>query len=319
MPRLLIVKTSSMGDVVHCLPVVNDIRAHVPAVEIEWLAEEAFAEIPRMHPGVARVIPMAWRRWRRSLLDRRTRAEIRDLHRTLHDGAFDFVLDLQGLLKSALFGLMTTGTRLGLDRKSAWEPLASLTYHRRFSVPPTWHAVDRYRQLAAQAFDYTAGPGLDYGLSTPEPAPVWLPSSSFAVLLTATSRPEKLWPEADWARLGQAFHDTQMLSVLPSGSAEEELRARRIAEKIPGSLVAPRMNLTNAAAVLGRACVVVGVDTGLLHLASGLGTPAVGIYCGSSPAENGVRADTPHSNLGGPGLVPDLREVTQAVLAVARR
>jgi heptosyltransferase-1 len=318
MPRILLVKTSSMGDIVHCLPVASDIRVHVAGAEIHWLAEEAFAEIPRLHPGIASVIPIAWRRWRRSLFSGATRIELRALRDTLASFRFDSVLDLQGLMKSALFGLLAGGTRMGLDWRSAWEPLATLSYHRHFSVPPAWHAVDRYRHLAAQAVGYTLAKPLEYGIDAPRTALDWLPAAPFALLLSATSREEKLWPEERWIAVGNALANHGLIPVLLWGSAAEEARARRIGEGIAQAVIAPRLSLLQAAATLGRARVVIGVDTGLLHLASALAVPTIGIYCGSRPEENGVRADTPHANLGGPRRAPAVAEVLDTARAIAR-
>ncbi|MDP3082962.1 MAG: lipopolysaccharide heptosyltransferase I, partial [Rubrivivax sp.] len=147
--KLLIVKTTSMGDVVHAMPALSDICAHVPGLQVDWLVESPFAAIPRLHPGVRRVLPMAWRKWRHRLFARDTWAAMAALRTELRREPYDLVLDLQGLLKSALWGRQAIGPLAGYDRHSGREPAASWLYQRRAAVPQTWHAVQRCRALAA--------------------------------------------------------------------------------------------------------------------------------------------------------------------------
>lgn len=316
MSDILLVKTSSMGDIIHNLPVVSDILAHMPEARIDWVAEEGFADIPALHPGVRRVIPVAVRRWRRSLLRLGTWSEVRNFTRQLRATPYDMVLDSQGLIKSALMTRMARGTRCGLAWDSAWEPLASLAYDRKFHVDPELHAVTRYRQLAAQAFGYTLPARLDYGIRATGGELPWLPSSPYAVLLHATSRREKLWPEAAWIELAARLEDQGMAAVLPWGTPTERERSARLAAHMTQAVVAPSMRLEEAATLLAGARLVVGVDTGLVHLASAVGVPVVGIYCGSDPARNGLVADTPFVNLGNVGLTPTVAEVANAATAL---
>ena len=309
MPRILLVKTSSMGDVIHNLPIISDIRSRYPSAEIDWLVEESFADIPALHPGVAQVIPVAIRRWRKSLYRPQTWREMHALRTRLSNTAYDFILDTQGLLKSGLLARLAQGEHLGLDRRSAREPLASLCYDKTFAVDPNAHAVVRYRTLAAQALDLAPDLPLDYGVQIPNTRLNWLPAGRYAVLLHATSRKEKLWPETDWIALGNILHQRGIGSVLPWGGLAEYERAQRLAGAIPNAIVAPRLSLTEAALMLKPASLVVGVDTGLVHLATAVGTPTIGIYGGSDPAKNGLYANTPMRNLGGPGFAPSSAEV----------
>lgn len=309
MPRILLVKTSSMGDVIHNLPIVSDIRSRFPAAEIHWLVEEGFADIPRLHPGVNEVIPVALRRWRRQLWRPSVWREMAALRQRLKAAPYDFILDTQGLLKSAMLGRLARGVHIGYAKTCAREPLAARFYDRAFHVDPGAHAVLRYRALAAQAFELATGLPLDYGIPKPQAAPSWAPDAPYAVLLHATSRDEKLWPEDDWVNLGTNLHRQGMVSLLPWGNGAEFERAERLAARIHDAIVAPRMRLTEAAALLARARIVVGVDTGLVHLATAVGTPTIGIYCGSDPAKNGLYAATPIANLGGEGAPPAVKEV----------
>jgi heptosyltransferase-1 len=318
MSDILLVKTSSMGDIIHNLPVVSDILAAMPEAKIDWVAEESFAEIPVLHPGVRRVIPVAIRRWRRSLFQSGTWSEIRRFVHALRATRYDMVLDSQGLIKSALMARLARGTRCGLDWNSAREPLASLAYGRKFSVNPAMHAVTRYRQLAAQAFGYPLPARLDYGVRAPTHALPWLPNGSYAVLLHATSRAEKLWPETAWIELAAHLHGQGMATVLPWGTPAERERSTRLAAQMAQAVVAPSMGLGQAATLLAHARLVVGVDTGLVHLATAVGVPAVGIYCGSDPARNGLIADTPFANLGNVGVVPTVAEVVGTAMALVK-
>ena len=309
MPRILLVKTSSMGDVIHNLPIISDIRTRHPNAEIDWLVEESFAAIPALHPGVAQVVPVAIRRWRKTLYRPQTWREMRALRTRLSRTAYDFVLDTQGLLKSGLLARLAHGVHLGLDWRSARESLAALCYDKTFAVDPQAHAVVRYRMLASLAFDLAADLPLDYGVQIPNDRLNWLSPGRYAVLLHATSRKEKLWPELDWIALGTALLANGIGSVLPWGSLAEYERAQRLVGQIPKAIIAPRLSLTEAALMLKQASVVIGVDTGLVHLATAVGTPTIGIYGGSDPEKNGLYAHTPMRNLGRPGFAPSNAEV----------
>lgn len=305
-----------MGDVINNLPVVTDILYHFPDAQIDWVVEAPFSDIPKMHPGVKTVIPVSIRRWRKSLFKRSTWIEIGDFKHKLQSKQYDIVLDTQGLMKSALITRMAQGTRCGFAWDSAWEPLATLFYDKKFSVDKTRHAVDRYRLLAAQTFGYKPEPHINYGIVAPTLTPSWLPENPYAVLLHATSRIEKLWPESSWAELGAYFKNQGIICILPWGNADEQARSQRLAELIPGAIVPPSMRLEEAAVMLDRASGVVGVDTGLVHLTAALKKPVVAIFCGSDPAVNGLYADSPIRNLGNFGTSPPVAEVIRAVEAV---
>ncbi|MCL6556801.1 MAG: lipopolysaccharide heptosyltransferase I [Burkholderiales bacterium] len=311
--RVLLVKTSSMGDVIHNLPVVADIRSRFPEATLHWLVEEAFADIPRLNPAIGTVIPVALRRWRRQAWRPSTWREIRAFLARLGQAEYDVILDTQGLIKSAVLARLARGTHVGYCRDCARERLAALFYDRCHSVEPGEHAVRRYRQLAAAEFGLSRELPLDYGLPRPAAAPAFAPPGPYAVFLTATSRAEKLWPEAHWIALGQALTQKGFGLMLPWGSGAEYERARRIAEALPAALVAPRLRLGEAAALAAHARLAVGVDTGLLHLAAAVGTPTIGLYGGSDPARNGVLAPTPYANLGAMGRFPEVAEVLALV------
>jgi len=316
MPRMmnvLIVRTSSMGDLIHTWPALTDLARHVPDLEITWLAEENFADIARLHPAVGAVIPMAWRRWRKNLFASATWDEMNLLKNRLQTTNWDVVVDAQGLLKSALPAWLAKGPVAGYNWRSIREPVASLLYSRKFDVSRNLSAVERNRQLFARIFGYTPTDKADFGILCGE-RPDWLPKRGYAVLLHATSRHSKEWPEEHWIGCGaQLFNRKGLISVIPWGNSKERARAERLAAALPDAVAAPRLGLAEAAGLLGHADAVIGVDTGLSHLANALDVPLVAIYTDTDPAKTGV-IETPFAiNLGGIGRVPSVEEVLDAL------
>lgn len=314
--RILLVKTSSLGDVIHNLPVVSDIRRHLPGVVIDWCVEEAFSAIPRLHPGVEDIIPLALRRWRKAPFSTRTWQEIATFRTQLRNNAYDAVIDTQGLLKSALVASQAHGPISGYAAGSAREPLAARFYDRRFSIGIEQHAVVRNRQLAAAALGYRAEGETDYGIEAPVAHFDWLPAFPYVVFLTATSRDDKLWREPHWVALGRQLQGLGHCVVLPAGSAVERERANRLAAEIPGAIAAPQLTISELASLLAGARAAVGVDTGLSHLAVALGTPTVALYVATDPGLTGVLGRGYHRNLGGCAQMPAPEAVLEALQPV---
>lgn len=309
---ILLVKTSSLGDVIHALPAVSDIRSMAADVRVDWAVEEPFAAVPRLHAGVTGVIPVAIRRWRRALWRGRTYGEIAACVRNLRQRHYDAVVDAQGLFKSALIALAARGTRYGLDFHSSREPLA-LCYHRTFRVSWELHAVERNRLLLSCALGYEVPAGCGYGISAAPRRFDWLAAGPYAVLLHATSGNYKLWDEPNWVALGDAFNSSGVSCVLPWGSGRERGRGERITEKLRAATVPPLLSLDDLAGLFAGARAVVGVDTGLVHLAAALGVPTVGVYCGTDPAATGIYGCARFLNLGGIGRAPTAAQVITAV------
>lgn len=316
--RLLLVKTSSLGDVIHNLPVVSDLRRVFPDATIDWCVEESFAEIPRLHPDIAEVIPVAIRRWRKSLGNAQTWKQITAFRRRIGTTRYDAILDTQGLLKSGLISRLAHGTRYGYAAEVARERLAARFYDKTFVIPPNAHAVLRNRWLGAAAFDYPVDFPLDYGITSPDINFTWLTAERHAVLLTATSRDDKLWPEDNWIAVGLELKKRGLSPILPSGSTSERVRAERIAAAIPGAIVAPPLGLRALAALIGKATLAVGVDTGLAHLAAALRVPTIALYVTTDPALTGVLGAAFHRNLGGIGKTPSVSEVLNAAEPIIR-
>jgi len=314
MKRILIVKTSSLGDVVHNLPVAGDIRRHLPDALIDWVVEEPYAPLVKLHPAIRRVIPVALRRWRQRPLGRVTWKEIGEFRRLSQAERYDAVIDTQGLLKSALIARAAKGRHHGFDAGSAREPFAARFYDVTHHVARSQHAVSRNRVLAAAALGYRVEDPIDYGIAIP--GPVTRPAQPYAVLLHGTSRRDKLWPEAAWTELGRALAARGLACVLPWGSDEEHKRSERIAQDLDRAEVPPLEPLDRLAVMLGKAVAVVGVDTGLTHLAAPLGRPVAAIYCGTDPSLTGVYGAPRAKNLGGPGERPSPKEALQALEGV---
>jgi heptosyltransferase-1 len=305
MTTILFVKTSSLGDVVHNCPAVSDVARALPGAAIDWVVEAPFAGIAAMHPAVRRVIPVAVRRWRSALWKPAVWSEMAQWRRELREERYDAVIDTQSLLKSALISASALGRRHGLDRASAREVLAPMFYDVRHRVPRGLHAVERNRRLAAQALGFSLSGSPDYGLRVPAAA-----KSSYAVLLTMTSRADKLWPDECWVELARGM---RIPTMLPWGSDAERERAQRIAEKAGGTAIPRRLSVDELANLFVGAAAVVGLDTGLTHFAAALGVPTVGIYCGSDPALTGIYGAPRASNVGAPGRAPDVAEVLKAI------
>lgn len=302
--RILIVKTSSLGDVIHNLPVVNDIRRHFPDAVIDWCVEESFASIPRLHPAVDQIIPVALRRWRKALFKAKTWQEIGIFRTAMRARTYDLVIDTQGLLKSALLACRADGPLAGYAADSAREPIAARFYDRHFTVSTTLHAVVRNRLLAAAALGYEMIGEADYGITVPKPDFDWLPAKPYVVFLTATSRDDKLWPETHWLTLGQRLDALGFAAVLPGGNPVERERAARLGAAIPGAVAAPPMNIPQLASLLAGGQAAVGVDTGLTHLAVALKVPSVAIYTATDPGLTGVLGSGFYRNLGGKAEIP---------------
>jgi len=308
MPRILLVKTSSLGDVVHNFPVVSDIVAAIPGVEIDWVVEERFAALPALHPGVARTIPVAVRRWRARLYRPATWREMNVFRSELRRPRYDAVVDSQGLFKSAIVARVARGRRYGLGWRASREPLFPF-YDRTFDVPRALHAVERNRSIASQALGYTHAAVVDYGVAALAGGLGWLPPKAYAVLVHATSARAKLWPEESWIALGRTLAEQGIRSVFPWGSERERARSEKLSAAVPDSVVPPRLTLAEATSLLAGARCAVGVDTGLTHLAGALGVPTVGIYVSTDPAATGLYGCARAANVGTPTAHPGVDAV----------
>lgn len=286
--RVLLIKTSSLGDVIHTLPALTDALRALPGIQFDWVVEEGFAEIPTWHPAVANVIPVAIRRWRKNLWQTFRKGEWHQFKKRLRDTRYDLVIDAQGLLKSAWLTRYVKAPIAGLDKASAREPMAARFYDRPYAVARGQHAVERLRQLFGQALGYAVPAGLgDYGLDRSrllEPGA----DAPFVLFLHGTTWDSKHWPELYWRQLAERMIGQGLEVRLPWGSPAEKARAERIADGLDNAVVLPKLNLAGVARVLAAAQGCVAVDTGLGHLAAALDVPTLSLFGPTNPGLTGA-------------------------------
>ncbi len=319
--HILLVKTSSLGDLVHMLPALSDAAKVIPGLRVDWVAEESFAAVPVWHPAVACVIPVAIRRWRKTLFSKATWHELGAARTAMRENHYDAVIDTQGLLKSAFLARLARGAHWGYDRHSIREPLAALAYNWRASVSRDLHAIERNRRLLAAALGYVMDDlPLDYGVGANSfaqgQAGVRMNShlhSAYVLALHGTSRVDKEWPESNWITVGHALAQHGRTLLLPWGNAREKERAEGIAAAVATAQVLPRQGLDALAAIIARADAVLGVDTGLMHVAAALRKPGLALFPATLPALTGVRCEIDAPQIA--SLTPQDDLSAEAVLA----
>lgn len=288
--KVLIVKTSSLGDVIHALPALSDAKARLPNVEFHWLVEAGFQEIPQWHSAVTRVIPMTWRRWRKNLYFYWKNRELRNFFQQLRQEKYDLIIDAQGLFKSAMFALIAKGPIVGLNYKSAREPLVSFLYKKSFEANWQQHAVMRNRELLAKALGY----------DLPKTPPNYAISENFLnqgiiknnrqlMFIHGTTRDSKKWPEEYWKKLALFCVESGFNIILPWGNTEEKHRADAIATVSSKNIrVLVKSSLYELAELMMQTQAIVAVDTGLAHLAAALNIPCLTLYGPTDPNEIGT-------------------------------
>ena len=286
--RVLLIKTSSLGDVIHALPALTDAAHAIPGIKFDWVVEEGFAEIPTWHPAVDQVIPVAIRRWRKNLWQTFKSGEWRQFKKRVRERKYDLVIDAQGLVKSAWLTRYVKKTPVaGLDRYSAREGFSSRFYDRRLSVATGQHAVERVRQLFALALGYDLPDGIgNYGLDRSRLEEVGV--APYVVLLHGTTWDTKHWPELYWRQLTERLGRAGMHVCLPWGNPAEKARAERIAQGLKNARVLPKLNLAGVGRVLASAKACVAVDTGLGHLAAALDVPTLSLFGPTNPGLTGA-------------------------------
>jgi len=318
---VLVVRPSSLGDIVHALALVADVRKHRPDTAVDWVAEEHFASLVALDPAIRRVVPVALRRWRNDLLSRAAWREMAIFRHELRRDRYSAVLDLQEQVKGAVIARLARGVRHGPDRASIREPIATLAHEVHHAIDPNQHLIDRCRQLAAMALGYRAEGPPRFGIVAPMPdASAAMPDRPYMIFLHATSRADKMWPEANWRALIAAFARAGFIVLLPWGTSDERARSERLAADQTAVRVPQRQSLEALAGLISRAELVVGVDTGLVHLAAALGTPTVSLFVATDAKLAGVeRASARARDLGGIGRIPAVEDVLDAAGALLQR
>ncbi|QMJ01663.1 lipopolysaccharide heptosyltransferase RfaC [Citrobacter freundii] len=306
--RVLIVKTSSMGDVLHTLPALTDTQRAIPGIQFDWVVEEGFAQIPSWHSAVERVIPVAIRRWRKAWFSAPIKAERKAFRDAVRLQQYDAIIDAQGLVKSAaLVTRLGRGIKHGMDWSTAREPLASLFYNCKHHIARQQHAVERTRELFAKSLGYTKPQSQgDYAIAQHFLNNLNADAGQYAVFLHATTRDDKHWPEANWRELIGQLHNAGIRIKLPWGAPHEEARAKRLADGFNYVDVLPRMSLEEIASVLAGAKFVVSVDTGLSHLTAALDRPNITLYGPTDPGLIGGYGKNQYAQQSQSGNLQDL-------------
>lgn len=286
--RVLIIKTSSMGDIIHTLPALTDAGKYYPYIQFDWVVEENFKEIPHWHPLVDRVIPVAIRRWRKSIFKKNTWREIHIFCQTVRQEKYDVIIDAQGLLKSAWIGTIAKGLSSGLNFASARESFSSLFYRKKIAIEKKQHAIHRVRQLFQKVLNYPLLTDIpDYGLNRQQFIKEKM-LKPYCVFLHGTTWTTKHWPEKYWKELAKKLTTAGYEIKLPWGTEKEKERAHYIAANSPQIDILPKLTLQEMASVLAGASFIVAVDTGLGHLAAALNVPTISLYGPTNPLLTGT-------------------------------
>ena len=303
------------------MPMVADIRHHFPEAQIDWVVEEAYTSLVRLNPYVHRIIPIALRRWRKTLFSASTRTEIAAFRDQLDQERYDVVFDTQGLLKTSVVMRMARlapgGRRVGLANAtegSGYEPISRIFHDESIRVGRRTHAVTRARLVAAQALGYMLETPADFALQAPSRQRLaWMPEQLYVVFFHGTARAAKQWSVAQWVSLGQSLATRAFPVLLPWGSPKERQAAQALAAQIPGAQVLPALSLMEATSLVYQARLVVGLDTGLTHIAAAYGKPTIELYCDSPRWKTEGDWSPNIINLGDLGASPSNDEVQAAV------
>jgi heptosyltransferase-1 len=343
-PKILLVKLSSLGDVLHNLPIVWDLRKRLPHAQIDWIVEEAYVHLleplktTETFKGIDRIIPVAFRRWRKNLFSLRTWREFFAMRRSLQATSYDVVLETQGLLKSALVCALATKSDHAIvaglgnaTEHSGYEPMARMFYTESVHMPLKCHAIDRSRWVMCSAFDWPlferrSEPPLFYPQQFVQQLPPLLFEGlkktdmgtpvPYVVCFHSTARAAKRWPNDYWLELGKALSSQGYQVILPWGSEAEMKVSALIASQIPGAIVPRAFSIEEAYSLVAHAALTIGVDTGLTHLSAVLGRPTVEIYCDSPRWKTEGYWNSVIANVGDIQSAPSVDVVLKAVKTI---
>ncbi len=320
MLKILLIRVSSLGDVLHNMPVVDDLLRHFPDARIDWVVEEAYVNLVSLHPGVRRIFPFALRRWRKNILTSWKNRDIQQFFSQLRSEEYDVVIETQGLLKTGLImGLArvkSDGKKVGLangTEGSGYEGLSRIFHTESVAVDKYTHAVLRGRLVAAKACGYVIDTPASFGLVRSELKPSWLPDKAFAVFFHGTAGASKKWPRSNWLGIGQALAQQGMPVLLPWGNPAEHEEALQMAATMTNATVLPLLSMQEATVLAQSASLAIGVDSGLTHIAAAYETPTIEIYCDSPRWKTEGNWSANIINLGDQGQSPSVGDVLTAI------
>ncbi|WP_430460513.1 lipopolysaccharide heptosyltransferase I [Thalassolituus sp. LLYu03] len=288
MKRVLVIKMSALGDILHTLPAVSDALRAYPDIQFDWLCEEPLMDVAKLHSSVANVIGHGRLRWKKSRLSLATLKEQFTFYRSLRRNRYDLVIDAQGRVKSARVGWLTGAPVVGLDQHSATDTETRWFYSKGYPVPRDMNAIERVRSLFAQALNYSYSGEPDFGIDHERLDPCLPELSGAWIFLHGTTWASKHWPESQWIELLKIARREQKPVLLPWGSDTEKTRAERMVDAAEWGIVLPKMRLWQLSGLISRCEATVGVDTGLMHIAAACGVPTVSIFGSTSVALTGA-------------------------------
>lgn len=314
--KILLVRTSSMGDIIHTFPAAVDVKKSLPQAELHWLVEESFSDVCSLCSSIDALQITAFHRWRRSLFSERTWKEVRELKRRLRAERYDAVIDMQGIVRSAWAASWTGVPVFGYSRDTVRESLSTLFYQKTFHMPESLGAVRRYRRMMSASLGYAIDEEHPkFGIKPPALPNVSLPKDYAALFVNTSLNRPKHWQEDRWEGLVSALAAEGIDSVLFWGNSLEKERTERIASVTPAAHVLPRMSIPEVAAVVSNAKIGIGLDTGLMHLAAALAIPCVAIWVNTDPEKVALVGEADCTTLGNVGADVPLRDVLAAVKA----
>ncbi|MCX7220614.1 MAG: lipopolysaccharide heptosyltransferase I [Burkholderiales bacterium] len=318
--KILLVRVSSLGDVLHNMPIVDDLLQHYPEAQIDWVVEEAYVNLVKLNPGVRKVFPFALRRWRKNLGDALGKQELQNFFKDLRREEYDLVLETQGLLKTGLImglaRIKAGGKKVGLangTEGSGYEAISRVFHSESVKVDSRTHAVLRGRLVAAQACGYRVNTPASFGLRGSALHPAWMPAKPYAVFFHGTAGASKKWARSNWISIARTLKQKDLTILLPWGSAEEKAEAEQMAAQIPNATVLPQLSMQEATVLAQRAALAIGVDTGLTHIAAAYETPTIEIYCDSPRWKTEGNWSSKIINLGDQGKPASVGEVERAI------
>jgi heptosyltransferase-1 len=315
MKRILIVKVTSLGDIVQALPVVADIKRAFPGVQVDWAADEAFAELVHWSKGVDRVLCAPLRRFKKA----RRWSDLKAIWASIGElraYRYDYIVDIHGVYKSAIIAFLARSSRrIGYQSQDLGERGAAFAYTGRFGPRPqcnAWHGM-RISASEALGYDVEGPPIYDLRLPAPVTQPFAPQNAPVAALFHATSKAEKKWPLTHWVAVGRELSERGFHVVLPWGSAGELAEAEQIAAQVPGAIVLPQMSVTEIAQMIDACALVLGTDTGFVHLAHALQKRTVMIFVATSPSHCGVETPYRSTSIGDGRSVPSVSAALEAI------